>query len=448
MLKGKKNKIEAAISNDNSFFGTEKVWRLMLKLAPPVMLAQLIQSLYNITDSYFVGQFSSQGVTALSIVYPLQLLIMALAIGTGVGVNTVMAKHYGMNEPKKSAKTAGTGTVIAIISWLIFAILSILFMKPYVYASANSQTVIDYTLTYSNIVCIFSLGIFLESIWTKVHQAKGNMKTPMLAQIIGALTNIILDPILIFGKFGIEPMGITGAAIATVIGQFVAALITFKGGFYLPPKAKYIMKYIKNIYSLGIPNIIMQALYTVYIAGLNFVLVKFCDEAVSVLGIYYKLQTFFFIPLFALETCIVPILSYNYVSNKGRCKEIMNFSFIFSALLMTIAVIAFEFFPIQLISIFVTDQKTLEIGKIAFRLIALSFMPAVFTLMHPFFFQAIGMGVKSIILTVLRQVILFVPVAYLLSFLGLNYVWATFPITELITIAVGTIFYVRTIKSF
>lgn len=435
-------------ANDNSFFGTEKIWKLMLKLAPPVMLAQLIQSLYNITDSYFVGQFSPEGVTALSIVYPLQLLIMALAIGTGVGVNTAMAKFYGLNEPKKAGKTAGTGVIIAIISWLVFAVISVIFMKPYVYASANSQTVREYTITYSNLICIFSLGIFLESIFTKVHQAKGDMKIPMLAQVSGAITNIILDPILIFGKFGIPPMGITGAAIATIIGQFIAAAITFSGGFYLPPRFRHILKYIKTIYKLGVPNIIMQALYTVYIAGLNFVLVKFCDEAVSVLGIYYKLQSFFFIPLLALETCVVPLLSYNYVINKKRCKEIMNFTFLFSFILMSIGIFAFEVFPTQLISIFVTETKTLEIGAVAFRLIALSFWPAVFSLMHPFFFQAIGMGLKSIILTVLRQVILFVPVAYALSFFGLNYVWATFPITEIITATTGIILYERTVKNF
>ncbi len=431
------NKIETDL------FGKESIWKLIFKLAPPVMFAQLIQSLYNIVDSFFVGKFSADGVTALSVVYPVQLIICALGIGMGVGVNAIMAGLYALGRGHRAEKTAGAGTVLAVFGWIVFSVVTIIFMEPYAKISSETDTVYSYSVTYGNVVCLGSFGIFLESVWTKVHQAKGNMKTPMVAQIVGAVANIILDPIFIFGIDGVfEPMGISGAALATVIGQTLAAFVVFRGGVYAPPSFKVLFLYAKRIYKMGVPNMIMQALYTVYIVGLNLILVGFSDKAVAVLGIYYKLQSFFFIPLLALQICIVPVLSYNYsIGQVGRCKELLKKSIIMSAVLMIVGIFSFEFFPEELIGIFVNDLETFDIGKTAFRIIAISFLPAILSLIFPYFFQAIGKGKESIILTVLRQVVLFVPLAFVFSNFGLDFIWLTFPITEIITSSLGIYFF-------
>lgn len=428
--------------SDNQYFGTEKTMKILFKLAPPVMLAQLIQSLYNIVDSFFIGKFSGYALTALSVIYPMQLLICAVAVGTGVGVNTVMARFYGQKRTSKAINTAGIGTVMAVVSWFIFALISFFIIKPYALISAESEIVHEYTITYGRIIGIFSLGIFLESTWTKILQSQGDMKTPMIAQIVGALTNIVLDPILIFGMFGIKPMGVAGAAIATVIGQSLAAAITGIKGFYKPPKLNIFLPYVKQIYAAGLPNIIMQALWTVYILGLNVLLASFSDASVTVLGIYYKLQSFFFIPLNALGVCIVPVLSFNYAINrKDRCKRVFLETVAVSAAFMLLGVAIFVLLPKQSIGIFSNDTEVLNIGNVAFRIIGASFVPAVLSLTFPILFQAIGKGKESIFITVLRQVVLLVPLALVFSFAGLNYVWLTFPVTEIITCSISMIFY-------
>lgn len=428
----------------NSFFGSEKIWKILGKLAPPIMLAQLIQSLYNIVDSYFVGLYSETGLTALSIIYPIQLLIMAFGIGTGVGINTLMARYYGEKSIIKAEETAGTGIVLAIFNWSVMAFFSFILMKPYVQISAESQETIYQSFIYGRIVCIGSLGLFLESTWSKIHQAKGNMKRTMIAQVSGAIINIILDPILIFGIGIIPPLGISGAAIATVIGQIAAAIITGVNCIYRPPVIKKMFIYIRRIYQVGFPSIVMQAMYTVYIIGLNLILVSFSDAAVTVLGLYYKLQSFFFIPLMGLQTCIVPILSYNNaISRFDRCKKIILQAGILSSVFMIVGIAAFEIIPRQLLGIFSKDSEVIRVGITALRIIALSFIPAVVSLMLPVFFQAIVKAAPSIILTLLRQVFLLVPLAFIFSFIGLNYVWLTFPLTEIITDTVGIYLYIK-----
>lgn len=273
------------------------------------------------------------------------------------------------------------------------------------------------------------------------------MKTPMIAQIIGAITNIILDPILIFGMFGVKEFGLEGAAIATVIGQAVAALVVMKKGYRKSPKINKYLNGIKRIYKLGIPNILMQSAYTFYILGLNLILAGFSDQAVTALGLYYKWQTFFFIPLGALQTCIVPIISYNYAAkNEERYKKTLSTSIIVGMSLMFIGTLCFELIPSQMLSTFTSDLKVIEIGTVGFRIIGISFIPMVTSLIFPVFFQAIGYGIKSSILTIVRTLILFVPLGFLFSKLGLNYFWLTFPITELLTSLLGFIFYKKFLK--
>ena len=427
----------------SDYYGRESIGRILLRIAPPVMIGQLIQSLYNIVDSFFIGKYSSDALTALTVIYPLQLIIIALAVGTGVGVNTYMARKYAHNSPQDADDAAGTGMVLELLSWAVLAILAVIFMRPYVMTSATSEAAIDYAVTYGNIVSIGSIGVFLEGNWTKVHQAKGNMRRPMAALILGAVLNIILDPILIFGA----GMGIAGAAAATVAGQVLAAVITAFGAVKKPPRFKKMLHFIKRIYFFGYSSIFMQALYTVYILALNIILAGFSDAAVTVLGLYYKLQGFFFIPLFGLQTCIVPVLSYNYAAaNYNRCKQTMNFTYLISGAFMVLGIIGFVFFPTQLISLFSDNELVHEIGKTAFPIIGSGFISAVFGLVMPTFFQAIGMGIKSTFLSLLRQIFCLVPIFWAFSLIGLNYTWLSFPISETISGGVGLIMYAAQLK--
>ena len=425
-----------------SLFGTEKISKILLRLAPPVMLAQLIQALYNIVDSLFVGRYSGSGLTALSIIYPVQLLMIALAVGTGVGINTVMAAKLGEGRQDEADEYAGVGTPLAVILWAIFAALCWALMPAYARLSTDSEAVIRDVIVYGRIVCVLSFGLFLESVWTKILQSTGDMKTPMIAQILGAITNIILDPLLIFGLLGLPEMGIAGAAVATVVGQIVAALVVMEKGYHPSPDRALYAHHIKKIFRLGMPNILMQSAYTFYIFGLNLILSTFCDEAVTALGLYYKWQTFFFIPLGAMQTCIVPVISYNYAARQiDRCRKTLSTSVLFGMALMALGILCFELLPEQMLRVFTSDDLVVEIGTVGFRIIGVSFLPLVTSLIFPVFFQATGMSLKSSALTVIRTVVLFVPLGYAFSRFGLNWFWLTFPVTEVITTAVGFVFY-------
>lgn len=436
------NRMETA-----QLFGTEKISRLLLRMAPPVMLAQLIQALYNIVDSLFVGRYAETGLTALSIVYPIQLLMIALAVGTGVGINTVMAAKLGLGQKEEADEYAGMGTALGLGMWAIFALVCWLIMPAYARMSTDSAAVAEDVVVYGRIVCLVSVGLFLESIWTKVLQATGDMKTPMIAQILGAVTNIALDPLLIFGLFGLPKLGIAGAAIATVAGQIVAAAVVAGKGFRRSPAKEVYPHHMARIFRMGAPNMLMQSAYTFYIMGLNLILATFCDQAVTALGLYYKWQTFFFIPLGAMQTCIVPIVSFNYAAKDiQRCRKAFSTAVVFGMALMAVGILCFELFPAQLLGVFSSDALVVEIGSVAFRVIGLSFLPLVTSLTFPVFFQAVGASVKSSLLTVIRTVVLFVPLAYLFSRFGLAWFWFTFPVTETITTLAGLVFYRKFLK--
>ena len=425
-------------------YGKEKISKILLKIAPPVMLAQLIQALYNIIDSLFVGKYSEEGLTALSIIYPIQLLMIAIAVGTGVGVNTAMAYYLGMGKKKKAFDVAGVGSPLAVALWALFAVFFYFFLPVYARMSTDSELVISYVIRYGRIVCVAGIGLFCESIWTKILQANGDMKTPMTAQILGAVVNIILDPILIFGLCGLPEMGISGAAAATVTGQIVAAAVVWRKGYYKPPKRYKYLALIRRIYVLGIPNILMQSAYTVYIFGLNLILAAFSDAAVTALGLYYKWQTFFFIPLGALQTCMVPIVSFNYAAKKWeRCKSALRISLLYGIALMMIGVLCFEIIPHPMLSVFTQSEEVLNIGTYAFRIIGISFIPMVTSLIFPVYFQALGCALKSSLLTIVRTVCLFVPLGFVFSRFGLSYFWLTFPVTEVLTSCLGLAFYRR-----
>ena len=429
-------------SAEAQFFGQEKISKILLKIAPPVMLAQLIQALYNIVDSLFVGRYAESGLTALSIIYPIQLLMMALAIGTGVGINTAMAARFGVGKREKAEEFAGVGTPLAGILWIIFAIFTWLLMPVYARLSSPSPEVVRNVVTYGRIVCVFSFGLFFESIWTKILQADGDMKTPMAAQILGALTNIVLDPLLIFGLFGLPQLGIAGAAAATVIGQIVAALVVMKKGYRRSPAREAYPRRVSEIFRLGIPSILMQSAYTFYIFGLNLILSGFSDQAVTALGLYYKWQTFFFIPLGAMQTCIVPIVSFNYAARRiHRCKVTLMTAVLFGMVLMAVGTLCFETIPGPMLRVFTSDEQVVEIGQVGFHLIGISFIPLVTSLVFPVFFQAVGAALKSSLLTVVRTVVLFVPLGALFAQFGMSWFWLTFPVTETLTSLLGVVYY-------
>ena len=384
-------------------FGKDPIAKILFRLAPPVMLAQLIQALYNIVDSFFVGRNSESGLTALSIVYPLQLLMIALAVGTGVGINTLMAHFSGLGREEESQESAGLAMPLAVLSWIVFALLCFFFMPAYARISTKSADVIREVIVYGRIVCVCSIGLFLESGWTKVLQAEGDMRLPMVAQIAGAVVNIMLDPVLIFGLGFVPKMGIAGAAVATVAGQIAAALIF----------------------------------------GLNMILKGFSDQAVTTLGLYYKWQTIFFIPLGAMQTCIVPVISYNYgAGDWNRCHKTVMEALLFGmGFMLVTGVLCFETISGPMLRVFSRDEEVIRIGIHAFHIIGLAFLPLVSSLTFPVFFQAVGSFFQSSFLTVLRTVCLFVPLGYAFSRLGLDWFWLTFPCTEIITTTVSLLLY-------
>ena len=396
-----------------TFMKEKKILPLVLSMSLPMVISMAVNSLYNIVDSFFVGRYSDAGLTALSIIYPLQLLMIALAVGTGVGINTAIAHYLGLRDTPRAEEMAGTAAPLGLALWVLFALVCYFILPGYARMSTDSEEVVREVIVYGRIVCVGSAGLFTESVWTKVLQAEGDMKTPMLAQILGAVTNIVLDPILIFGLFGLPALGIAGAAIATVAGQIAAALLVMRRGFRPSPALRRYPALAGRIYRLGIPNILMQSAYTFYILGLNLILATFSDQAVTALGLYYKWQTFFFIPLGALQTCMVPIVSFNYAAQRlDRCRETLKVSLLWGLALMFLGLLCFEFLPGPMLRLFSRD-----------------------------FFQAVGYAGKSSLLTILRTVVLFVPLGWALSLLGLHAFWLTYPITEVVTSLVGFGFY-------
>lgn len=421
------------------------VWKLLLRLSPPVMLALLIQAIYNIVDSYFVARYAPAGLTALSIIYPVQLLLIALATGTGSGLNILLSRMDGAGQTRTQAALVRSGFVLGCLNYLVFAAASMALLRKYYAYSSDQVLVRTLGIQYAQIVLLGSLGQFLEANCTKILQARGNMVAPMTAQIAGALLNVVLDPLLIFGRLGLPELGIRGAAIATVIGQFVAMAITLIAVCRRPLRGGHVTPGLcLQVYRAGLPSIVMQSLYTLYIVGLNLILKQFTEDAVTVLGIYYKLQTFFFIPLLGLQQVILPIISYSYGAGKpDRARETLRCAAAVSCGVMTLATAVFLLWPRQLLGIFSTDTAIADIGTHALRAISVSFVPAGAALMFTAYFQGVNRGGATIAVTVLRQVFLLVPLAWVLHFFGLRQVWYTFALTEFITLFFAWFLYRR-----
>lgn len=423
--------------------------KLLLRLSPPVMLALLIQSVYNIVDSYFVARYSAAGLTALSIIFPIQLLMTALATGTGTGMNILISRMDGTGDTKSQSMLIKNGLFLGLFNYLLFCVIGLSMIHSYYMISSDLVSVRTQGIQYAQIIFIGSIGQFLEANCTKILQAKGNMFTPMLAQIAGAAINVIFDPILIFGLFGMPELGIAGAAIATIIGQLAAMVITLVAVYRkYPHQGQLSPDHCIQIYKSGMPSIVMQSLYTLYIVGLNLILKQFTEDAVTVLGIYYKLQTFFFIPLMGLQQVILPVISFNYGAGKEeRVKDVLKYSTIASCSIMLAATVIFVLFPRQLLSIFSDSRQIMQIGSYALPVICSSFIPAGLVMMFTVYYQGVERGRDSLTITVLRQVFLLVPLAWIFHFAGLKYVWYTFITTEMIATIVSLLLYRNLLKN-
>lgn len=435
--------------------GTAPITPLLISMALPAMLSMLIQALYNIVDSIYVSRISSEALSAISIAFPVQTLLIALLVGTAVGVNSLVARRLGEQRKDDANQAATHGFLLAIATWLVCAVLGLLFIRKFFEMTTSNPVIIDMGVTYTTIVVVFSVGSFVQVCIEKTLQATGNMIVPMCSQLIGCVVNIILDPIMIFGYFGCPAMGIAGAAIATVIGQFMGMIfciliitlkkhdvkITFKN-FRLNSRI------IKDIYQVGFPSIVMQAIGAVMVTFMNMILINFSEAAVNVLGIYYKLQSFVFMPIFGLTQGTMPIMGYNYgAGNKNRLLKALKTGTIFALAIMIIGTILFWIFPEVLLGLFNADAHTLDVGTNAMRSISLCFIPAAMGIMFSTVFQAVGKGFKSLILSLVRQLVCILPVAYILSRISLNAVWYAFPIAEGVSFILSIFMFIRLNKT-
>ena len=428
--------------------GTAPVFNLILKMSLPAMFSMLIQSLYNVVDAMFVSKINDNAFNALNLAFPVQTLMIAVAVGTGVGINSLVSRKLGEGKREEASNAASHGLVLGAINWLVFVILGVFFTKGFYQLFTNDSEVLRLACDYTYIVTILSFGVFIEVVLEKTLQATGNMIFPMLFQLTGAVTNIILDPIFIF----VFKMGIKGAAIATVIGQILAMIfsliIIFTKNHEVHitlRKFRFNRKIVKEIYVVGLPSIVMQSIMSVLVAGLNKILaLANSNDAINVLGSYYKLQSFVFMPVFGLNQGVMPIMGYNYgAGNKKRLLSALKYGLAIAVAIMALGTIIFCAIPGLLLSIFNASSSMLEIGVPALRIISICFVFAALGIIFSTLFQAVGNGVYSLIVSVLRQLVIILPVAYFLSLIGLEYFWYAFPIAEVVSFVISILLFKR-----
>ena len=429
--------------------GVMPVNKLLLSMSVPMMISMLVQALYNIVDSIFVAQISENAFTALSLAFPAQTLMIAVATGTGVGINALLSKSLGEKNFERANKTARNGIFLAICGFVVFAVLGIFLSRQFFLWQTDVMEIVDYGTQYLSICCICSFGLFIEITMEKLLQSTGRTVLSMTTQMIGAVLNIILDPILIFGWFGLPAMGVAGAAIATVIGQIIAAIVAViinikkNKELDLSPKGfRPSKKIIKKIYSVGLPSIIMASIGSVMTFMMNKILIAFTTTATAVFGAYFRLQSFIFMPVFGLNNGMVPIVAYNYgARKKDRIIKTIKLSVCYAVALMLIGLAIFWIFPETLLCFFEASETMLEIGVPALRTISLSFIFAGFSIITLSVCQALGHGFMGLVVSVVRQLVVLVPVAYLLSRTGvLSAIWWAFPIAEVVAVSLAALF--------
>ena len=434
-----------------NIMGTLGITRLIMKMSLPLMISMLIQALYNIVDSMFVARVSETALTAVSLAFPLQNLLIAFGVGTGVGMASYLSRKLGEKDTETATKAAGNGITLAVITWVLFAILGLTIVKPFMALFTDDAELLGLSTSYSEIVMIFSFFMLLSMMNERILQGTGDSFSSMLSQMTGAITNIILDPVFIF----VFKMGVNGAAIATVIGQAVGCAVSL----YFVIRNKYIKikpqhlklekRMVASIYSVGAPTIITNSIGTVMTGAMNAILIGFSTTAVSVFSVYFKLQSFVFMPIFGLSSGMVPIIAYNYGARKK--KRVMSTIYIGTIIAigtMVVGTIIFNLFPEALLSLFSATEEMYRLGVPALRIISLCFVSAAISIGLGSSFQATGYGIGTMIVSISRQLLVLIPTAYIMAKLvGINGVWFSFIIAEAVGLAVSLILFIKVYRT-
>ena len=429
--------------------GTMPVNRLLVSMSVPMMISMIVQALYNIVDSIFVARVSEEALAAVSLAFPMQILYISVGAGTGVGINAVLSRALGEKDFEKANKAAENGIFLSVMSYLIFLLIGIFAVGPFFRGQTQQPEIVSSGISYLSICLIFSIGVFTQMTFERLLQSTGKTFYTMITQGIGAIINIILDPIFIFGWLGFPAMGAAGAAIATVIGQISAGILAIIFNYRVNHEIKLDFrgfkpdrKIIKSIYIVGIPSVIMQAIGSVMTYGMNQILIQFSSTATAVFGVYFKLQSFVLMPIFGLNNGMIPIVAYNYgAANKERLMKTIKLSIGYAMAIMMCGLLAFQILPTELLKLFDASEHMMEIGIPALRTISISFLFAGYCIIVSSVFQALGNGVYSMVVSIARQLIVLLPVAYLLSKLGgLHTVWWAFPIAEIMSLVLSIIF--------
>lgn len=434
--------------------GTMEVRRLILTMSLPIMISMLVQALYNIVDSMFVARVSEAALAAVSLCYPIQMIMVAVACGTGVGINALLSRYLGEKKREKASQVAMHGLFCAICNWLVFAVIGLFFSEAFLRLFSDDVQIIMMGISYMQICTICSFGVFVQITYERIMQSTGNTIYNMVIQGVGALINIILDPIFIFGLGPVPALGTAGAAIATVIGQIVAM---FLGIIITQKKVREIQLSVrgfhldgmlmKAMYRIAIPAILMQSIMSFMTVMMNMILAPFSEMAVSVFSIYYKLQQFVFMAVLGMNNALIPILSYNYGAHQmERIREGIRFALWMSCVIMAIGTVVFQLLPTQLLYLFDAKETLLSIGIPALRTISVSFVFAGISMVLCSVFQALGSPNHSLLVTLLRQMVILLPLAYgFSSAFGLDMCWWSFPITEVLC-ALLSLYLLRSVQ--
>ncbi len=435
--------------------GTMPVNKLLVTMALPIMISMLVQALYNVVDSVYVAQLSQEALNAVSLSFPIQNLMIALGSGTGVGINALLSKSLGEKNPALANKYAINGVFLAICSYVVMLIFGLTCVKPFFLSQTDIPEIVSGGIDYLTIVCVFSFGIFGEIVFERLMQSTGKTIYTMFTQGLGAIINIILDPILIFGWLGFPKMGVAGAAIATVIGQICAMILGIILNHHFNKEVRLNVKgfrpsgvIILDIYKIGVPSIIMMSIGSLmtYLINKLLIAIEATATAAAVFGAYFKLQSFFFMPVFGLNNGMVPIISYNLgAGNRKRMMKTYRLSVMYALIILLLGMLAMIFLPDALLSFFNPSDYMLELGRNALAIISLSFPFAAFGIITGSFFQSCGKSLISMIMSIARQIVVLIPVAYLFGYtLGVHYVWYAFPISEFASSAVAVFGLIHT----
>ena len=432
--------MEKEVKIQENKMGVMPVARLLLAMSVPMMISMLVQALYNIVDSMFVAKLSEDALTAVSLAFPVQNLMIAVGTGTGVGINALVSRSLGEKNNEYANSAANNGIYLAIFSFIGFAILCGFFAPVFYRVQTTDMQIRAYGIDYVRVIGIMSFGLFIQLVCEKLLQSTGKTVYSMATQLLGAVINIVLDPIMIFGLFGFPRLEVTGAAIATVTGQIIAAVAGVVVNIRLNKELHIsLTKYrisgdvIRNIYSVGFPSIIMASVGSVMTFGMNKILMSFTSTATAVFGVYFKLQSFVFMPVFGLTNGMVPIVAYNYGARKPkRITKAIKLSIIYGVCIMVAGFTVFQLFPGELLGIFSASEDMLVIGIPALKIVSISFLIAGFGVVASSVFQALGHGFLSLAVSVLRQLVVLLPTAYILAKTGgLHACWWAFPIAEM-----------------